>query len=244
MTSCSRDQEASDRTPSPTPTLFVATATPPGIAGPPRTPQATEPPREHSRAEAFLRRIAPSEADLPPGFGKPQTSFKDAGQLAALRPDPAAEGDRLERAGLVLSYESSFDGQTGDDVPPEGVVREVDHIGYAFATAEGADMLLDETAASLATTAQALIDQRAGAVGVERIEDLRLGDETVACRASGRSAALPGVEVVAWAIAVRRGAGSYVLTLHGAGPAVDRLARELSPRLDQRLATAVPSAWP
>jgi hypothetical protein len=224
--------------------LFVATATPPGIAGPPRTPQATEPPRERSRAEAFLRRIAPSEADLPPGFGKPETSFKDASQLATLRPDPAAERDRWDRAGLVLSYESSFGSEAGEDVPPEGVVREVGHIGYAFATAEGADALLDETSAQLATTAQALIDQRTAGVQVERIEDLRLGDETVAWRVSGPSEALPNVEVVAWAIAVRRGAASYVLTLHGAGPAVDRLARDLAPRLDQRLAAAVPSAWP
>lgn len=241
---CSRNGDSAEVTPSPTPTLFVATATAAGITGPPRTPQATEPPRDRSRAEAFLSRIAPSEADLPAGFGKPQSSYKDATQLATLRPDPTAEKARWDRAGLVLSYESSFQSQAGDAVPAEGVVREVNHIGYAFSTPAGAETLLEETTAELATTARALIEQRARDVRVEQVTDLRLGDETVAWRASGASEALPNVETVAWAIAVRRGAGSFLLTLHGAGPAVDRLARDLAPRMEQRLGSAVPAAWP
>jgi hypothetical protein len=222
-----------------TPTLFVATATVPGISGPPQTPQASEPPRSRTRAEAFLRRIAPTDADLPPGFAKPETAFRDSAQLAAGQPDPTTAKERWDRAELEVAYESRFQREAGGGgtAAADGEVRSVTHTGYAFNSPSGAEVFFDESAGALEPAARALIAGQADAVTAGRAADLSLGDESVAWRASGPS------DVIGWVIAVRRGAGSFLLTLNGTGPAVDRLARDLATRLDQRLAAAE-TAWP
>ncbi|MGD9890455.1 MAG: hypothetical protein AB7R89_21145 [Dehalococcoidia bacterium] len=237
LAACSRGEDSAERALTPTPTLFVATATVPGISGPPQTPQASEPPRSRTRAEAFLRRIAPTDADLPPGFAKPETAFKDGGQLAEGEPDPTTAKSRWDRSGLVLAYESGFESEAGGTSPADGTVQTVTHTGYAFATPEGAAAWFDEAAGGLEPAIRALIDGQTGDIRAEQISDLTLGDEAVAWRVSRPS------EAVGWVIAVRRGAGGFALALDGTGPAVDRLARDLATRLDQRLAAAA-GAWP
>jgi hypothetical protein len=182
----------------------------------------------------LLRRIAPTDADLPPGFGKPDAGFKDSAQLAGVASDPGTAKDQWDRAGLVLAYESGFESGSGGSSPTDGTVRAVMHTGYAFATPEGAGAWLDEAAGELEPAARALIDGQGGDIRTEQITDLSLGDEAVAWRASGPS------EAVGWVIAVRRGAGGFLLTLDGSGPAVDRVARDLGVRLDQRMAAAMP----
>lgn len=234
LAACSRGDDAARDTRTPEPTAFVATATVPGITGPPQTPQAGEPPRDRSRAEAFLRRIAPTEADLPPGFEKPETAFKDSGQLAGASSDPATAKERWDRAGLIVAYESAFERAAGAPAAADAAVQAVTHTGYAFATADGADAAFDEMAAAAESAARALIDAPAVEVHAGRAADFPLGEKSVAWRASGPS------EAVGWVIAVRRGTGNFLLTLRGTGPAVDRLARDLATRLDQRLAAAAP----
>jgi hypothetical protein len=236
LAACSRGDGTAERQLTPTPTLFVATATVPGISGTPQAPQGSEPPRSRTRAEAFLRRIAPTDADLPPGFAKPNAAFKDGTQLAEGLPDPTTAKERLDRAGLEIAYESSFQREAGG-AGADGEARVVTHIGYAFATPAGAQAFFDQSVEGLEPAARALIAGPAEGVTAGRAADLSLGDEAVAWRASGPS------EAVGWVIAVRRGAGSFLLTLNGTGPAVDRLARDLATRLDQRLAAAG-TAWP
>jgi hypothetical protein len=237
LAACSRGDDTAEQRFTPTPTLFVATATVPGISRPPQTPQASEPPRSRTRAEAFLRRIAPTDADLPPGFAKPETAFKDSAQLAEEQPDSMTVKERLERAGLEIAYASNFQREGGGTAAADGDVRAVTHTGYAFGTPAGADSWFDEAATELEPAARALIDGPAGGISAGRAADLSLGEKSVAWRASGPS------DAVGWVIAVRRGAGGFLLTLNGSGPAVDRLARDLATRLDQRLAPAG-SAWP
>jgi hypothetical protein len=234
LAACSRGDDAARGTQTPEPTAFVATATVPGIAGPPQTPQASEPPRDRTRAEAFLRRIAPTEADLPPGFEKPETAFKDSGQLAGTNSDPAAAKERWDRTGLIVAYESTFERAAGAPAAADGAVQAVTHTGYAFATPDGAGSSFNEMAAEAEAAARALIDAPAGEVHAGRAADLSLGDASVAWRASGPS------EAVGWVIAVQRGAGNFLMTVRGTGPAVDALARDLATRLDQRLAAATP----
>jgi hypothetical protein len=239
---CSRDKEQAERAETPTP--FVATATAGGIARPPLTPQSTEPPRQRTRAEAFLRRIAPTPADLPPSFAEPQTALRDADQLAASQPDPTAAKAQWDRAGLVLSYESRSENGQAEAPGPDGAVREVTHTAYAFGTTDGAGLIFGEWAAELPATARALIQGQSDEVQVDAVDNLGLGESVAAERATGRSSDSPNNEIVGWAIAVRRGAGGFLLTLHGSGSAVDTLARELAQRLDQRLGAAIPASWP
>lgn len=237
LAACSRGDGAVEGRLSPTPTLFVATATVPGISGVPQTPQGSEPPRSRTRAEAFLRRIAPTDADLPPGFAKPETAFKDSAQLDGGQPDQATVKERWDRAGLEVAYDTRFSREADGAAGTGGEVRSVTHTGYAFATPAGAEASFGESIGELEPAARALIAGSADEIAAGRDAELSLGDEAVAWRASGPS------EAVAWVIAVRRGAGSFLLTLNGTGPAVDRLARDLATRLDQRL-TVAGTAWP
>lgn len=243
---CRGDSKPSSETRSPTPTLFVATASPAGIANPPQTapPYTDDFPR--LRAEAFLRRVALTDADLPPGMGDMVTTLRDAAALAALDIDPAASQSRLQRAGFVLSAETRTENSRSTSLPADGFIYRLSHTGYAFTRPEGATPwnYLPAGPASLPIRAGQLLSGRAASVRVEQVNDLRLGDETLAWRAQGTALGTPGLELVGWAIDVRRGAGSFFLLVDGAGPAVDRFARELAARLEQRMAAAQPSSWP
>jgi hypothetical protein len=207
-----------------------------------------------ARAEAFLRRIALTDADLPTGFGEPVVTFRDSAQLAGLLPRSATPGGtdeatiqaRMERAGLVLAYEARFELPASAEHPGIGAARQIQHTGYAFTSADGPRSRAHLGAGeSVALMAQSLVAAQGGNVRVEQVSDLRVGDETLAWRASGTPMSDPGAEVISWAIAVRRGAGAFLLQIQGTGAGTDRLARDLAGRLDQRLAAAhAAGAWP
>jgi hypothetical protein len=226
LAACSRSSGSSrsvDRQ-SPTPTLFAATPTPPAIARPPQTPQlgaGTATPR--TRAEAFLRRIAPTDADLPPGLDAQPPSFRDAAMLGPLG------------SSAVLSYGTAFDQaiRQSDATP----IRAVSHAGYAFVDADGARQSFEELAASLRGAVEAVASAPAQEVaGSDRLD---LGDQRVMWRAVGAE------ERVTLGVAVRRGAAAFTLLVSGTGTTAETLARDQSRRLDQRLAAALAAGlWP
>jgi hypothetical protein len=117
------------------------------------------------------------------------------------------------------------------------------HTGYAFADAGAARDWLTALAPTVPAMAEGAILNRLTAPNVERIGDLPLGEEAQVWRAGASSPVAPEPDAVVWAIAVRRGAAVFVLTVDGTGAAPDALARELAQRLDRRL-TAAQMAWP
>jgi hypothetical protein len=246
LVACRRDGDSARATPTAEPTLFVATASPAGIANPPQTARPATETATRGRAEAFLRRVALTDADLPLGMGDTETTLRDAAALAALDMDPAASQARLQRAGFVLSAETRAENPRPTSLPADGLIYRLSHTAYAFTRPDGATpwSYLPAGPASLPIRAGQLLSGRAASVRVEAVNDLRLGDETLAWRAQGAALGTPGLELVGWAIDVRRGAGSFLLLVDGAGPAVDRFARDLAARLDQRMAAVQPSSWP
>ena len=234
LAACSRDG-GTTRTETPaaaTPPPIAPTA--PGILNPPRTAQATAAPAARSRAESFLRRIAPTEADVP------------ANAELAPRPDlregpPPATGS----AGPMYSYETNFNLPGGGPVPSGGLVLGVRHTGFAFPDVTSAQANFETVSQSLAGDAAGGLLNRVTDPRTERISDLELGEEWAAWRASGPGAGSPGMDAVRWAVAVRRGPAIFTLIVDGAGGAPDVLARDLARRLDQRLAAALAAgAWP
>ncbi|MGH2585250.1 MAG: hypothetical protein ACRDJE_10085 [Dehalococcoidia bacterium] len=225
LAACSSGEKAAEPTASPTPTLFVATPTAAGIANPPQTAQAgagTATPR--TRAEAFLRRIAPTDADVPAGFtAQPPTAQ-----------DPASLGPAGAMA--VLTHTSSFDG------PSDGAIRGVRHTGYAFTDVPAAQQGFREIAASLPAAARDTIHLPNPMVEV--MDGLQLGEERAAWRASAPAQGSGGAEPVVWAVAVRRGAAVVTLLVSGTDAAPETFGQELAQRLDQRTAAALPTAWP
>jgi len=222
---CSRGEKAAEPTASPTPTLFVATPTAAGIANPPQTAQAgpgTATPR--TRAEAFLRRIAPTDADVPAGFVPRPAEAQDPASLG-----PAG-------AMAVLSYTSGFDG------PSDGSIQDVRHAGHAFPDVPAAQQGFREIAASLPAAARDTI--LLPNPMVEVMDGLQLGEERAAWRASAPAQGSGGAEPVVWAVAVRRGAAVYTLLVSGTGSAPETFGQELAQRLDQRTAAALPAGWP
>jgi hypothetical protein len=227
LAACSRDDGSSSgqvARQSPTPTLFAATPTPPAIARPPQTPQlgaGTATPR--TRAEAFLRRIAPTDADLPPGLTAQPPSFRDTSMLGPLGPS------------VVLSYWTTFDQPVRQSEPTP--VRAVHHAGYAFTGADAAQGSFEELAMSLRAAVEAAAS--APAQQVEGSGRLDLGDQTVVWRSVGPQ------ERATLGVAVRRGAAAFTLLVSGTGTQNETLARDLAQRLDQRTAAALAAGlWP
>ena len=233
LSACSRNGNKTRDLASPTPTLFAATPTVPGIARPAQTSTigpGTATPR--TRAEAFLRRIAPTDADLPPG-STPEPSTVQEG--------PHSQTD----ARTLYIYQTGFDWPGGPPVPPGGVIFGVRYTGFAFADADRAPANFGQLAESTRAAAVGGLLNRVQDPRAERVDDVSLGDETFAWRASGPGAGTPGSDAVRWAITVRRGAAAFTLVVDGAGAAPDALARDLARRLDQRLAAALAAgAWP
>lgn len=230
---CANDKRSAGGTITPpTPTLFAATPTSAAIARPPQTPLTTPPPANRTRAEAFLRRIAPSSADVPAGAAEQPTRFLEGPQLTPADTTP------------VFSQETGFDWTGGNQGPPGGQVLSVRHQGFAFATEQSARAGFSTLSDSMQAGVRGGLLNRVQDPKLERIDDLRLGDETIAWRASGPGAGTPGQEAVRWGVAVRRGGAAFTLIVDGTGAAPDTLARDLARRLDQRLANALPSGWP
>ena len=237
LAACSRDDGSSRSadTASPTPTLFAATPTVPGIARPPQTPQlgaGTATPR--TRAEAFLRRIAPTDADLPASFTPgPLPAFEEGPQQGVTSVEP------------VLTYVTTFQGEGGPPVPPGGKVLQVRHTGYAFSDQQAAAGWLGEVAPRLREAAAAGTSRNPGPPRTERVDDIMLGDQSVAWRASTPALGSPEVDYIVWIVAVRRGSTVSELRVDGVGEAADLLARDLARRLDQRMVAALAAgAWP
>jgi hypothetical protein len=207
----------------------------PGIARPPQTPQlgaGTATPR--TRGEAFLRRIAPTDADLPPSFTPgPLPSFEEGPQQGVTSVQP------------VLTHVTTFQGEGGPPVPASGEALQVRHTGHAFSSEQAAGGWLGDATPRLREAAGAGTSRNPGPPTIERIGGLALGDDAVAWRASTPALGVPGMDFVVWMIAVRRGSAVFELRVDGVGEATDLLARSLAQRLDQRMAAALAAgAWP
>ena len=227
VAACSRDRERTRATETPTPTLFAATPTAAAIARPPQTPQTSDPPAIRGRAEAFLRRIAPTDADLPAGFAPRPPAVLDG---AVTGPPGAAP---------VLGYRSAFDGPSAGAAPSGGRAEGVTHMGYAYSDPATARQGCDERIAELGAIAQGALTMPNPTV--MQADGLQLGDRAATWRAGDPA----GTGPVAWALAVQRGAACFTLVVAGTGTAPETLARDLAQRLDQRTAAALQAgAWP
>lgn len=245
LTACSRgdgnpraDQQPAS-TGTPTSTGLPITATPPGILGPPQTAVAASPPLDRQRAEALLRRIAPSAADLPPNLAAQPPAYRAAAEVQPgdpFPPDPGAAG----RPGLVLLYRSAFEIAPGTDAAGPETVLSVEHTGLVFGSADAARAHLAHLAATLSPALKDRAGNRAQQITVEPLSGLQLGEETHAWRASGPgTASLSGERQLSIVgIAVRRGSVTTLIIVDGTGSAPETLARALAARLDQRLAAA------
>lgn len=241
LTACSRgrDKPAAQATPAPTATRLAITATAAGITGLPQTPRPSVEALSRDRAEAFLTRIAPTSADLPPALQPGPVTARDRSQLAALDPNPAAVRQQYDAWGLTLSLESPFAVAQQRSPAPNGEVLRVTDTSVLFGSADGAKAYFNALSPTMGQRAALLIKDRAPNVTPGRSADLPVGEEGVAW-----SARDPGSSATSWVIAARRGPAVFLLLLDGTGAAVDELARSLAPRLDQRLMAALSSGAP
>ena len=245
LTACTRgdDNPRADQQPAvtgtPTSVGLPITATPPGILGPPQTAVASSPPLDRQRAEALLRRIAPTTADLPPSLAAQPPAYRTAGEVQPgdpFPPDPAAAG----RPGLVLLYRSAFEIAPGADTAERDIVISVEHTGLVFDSPDAARAHLAHLAATLSPVLYGRAGNRAQQLAVEPLTGLQLGEESHAWRASGPGTAshFGDRQLSVVGVAVRRGSVTTLLVVDGAGNAPETLARALAARLDQRLAAA------
>ena len=169
--------------------------------------------------------------------------YRDSAELSEREPDAAAARARYDTLGLVLSYQSVFTRAMPDSRPePEGRLLRVMHTGFAFRDADGPRQQFADLTASVPATYREIIAARAPNATFDRVDDLRLGDETLAWRL--RTADGSASASAAWIVAVRRGAGSFILLVDGDGAAPEMMARSLARRLDERLAGALASGYP
>lgn len=244
VTACSRGGDKAPATsaavPSSNPRVAIS-ATVAGITNLPQTPRPTAETLSRDRAEAFLTRITPTSADLPPTLQAGPATARDRSQLAALDPNAALLRQQYDAWGLTLSLESPFAVTQQRSPAPNGEVLRVTDSAVVFASADGAKQYLSALGPTMSQRALLLIKDRIPTVNAapSRATDLPLGEESVAWYARD-----PASGSVGWAIAARRGPAVYLLLLDGTGAPVDELARALAMRLDQRLAAALSSGAP
>ena len=218
----------------------------PGILNPPRTARpVASGALSRQRAEGFLRRFTLQSGELPVSLEQINAGFKDMVELAGAEQDAPAARRRLEGWDVVLGYDATF-GATRNAQPGAtgGQVRGARQEAFLFQAPAGATGYLAYLSGQLNALVQAPNSTRVITQKVETIDDLQLGEEVLVRRASGPSIEVPGVEAVAWTVAVRRGAAAFLLTVAGTGAATDRLARDLAQRLDERLAAALAAGGP
>jgi len=232
LSACSRDRPR--QAASPTPTLFAATPTAAGITRSAQTSTiGAGTATSRTRAEAFLRRIAPTDADLPPGSTAQPARFDDGA--------PATSPD----VRVLYTRVAAFDWPGGQPAPAGGTVLRVMHIGFAFAQDRDAREALPVLGDAMREAAVGGLGNRVSDPRVERIEDFPGGEAVIAWRASGSAPGSAGPESVRWSVAVRRGPAAFTLEMDGSGAAADVLARDVVRRMDQRLAQALAAgAWP
>lgn len=233
LAACSRGGEQRPPTP-----LADATATPSGgIVAPPQTPRGSADATPAQRAESLLRRIAPTDADLPADLAPTNpASFLDAAGVAGAEPDPAAALAALQRDQFIRAYQGRWQrlppsaGQTG-----AGVER-IEYRGTRFATEAGASAYLNRRAAELGGVARTLVGPPSQEWSQGMVQLPLLAQEDLVRTFASGDAPLP--VRVAWVAVFRFDSVVAEVLLVGVEP-LGSVPVELTTRLDQRTAVTV-----
>lgn len=252
-----RDDDDDAPPPSPTDTPIAATQaprppfqspTPGGILAPVQTAQATPADLTRDRAEAFLRRVAITDADVPATLREEQSGLIDNLAAAQTEVDPDAGKTRYDRQGRILGFGRVFAVPTGATPPAGGPgVLQIRQAVALYNSSAGAAEALAHLATLEKTDPSALkrIIEPQSLEGLitnatfSTLPQPRIGDQAQAWEIAGPLRTSPGASAAITVVAVQRGPTLSYVTAYGAGDESRRAALDLATRLDTRTTEAL-----
>lgn len=234
-------------TQAPRPPFQTPTAS--GINAPVQTPQSTPVNLTRDRAEAFLRRVAITEADVPPALREEQSGLVDNDAAAQTELDPAAGRTRYDRQGRILGFGRTFAVPPGGALPSGSApaVLQVRHAAALYSAPAGAADALAHLSTVESTDPAALkriilpqaLEGLLADPTLTALPRPTIGEQARAWEMTGPLRTAPGRTGTVTVVAVQRGPSLSYITAYGTGDEPRRLALELAGRLDTRVAEAL-----